>query len=354
MHSRICLRLAPPAKMRARLFAAAASALLAAAVSPPAMTGRLRPRELPASAFVGAPRAAPAAAGAAATATPPLRFGYYADNLTATPWQTLHQAGSVADAAAAFAATGVPSLLLIDVFTSAPKRMVLQDGWRAQLSALAASAAPLFASGAVIGYNLGDELIWNCLAPVNLTLVADAVRGVCPVGSCIVWYNEAAVFHTPDFTDSCGNGVVDYAIPRALDWFSVDIYHVDGLVAGWVDTFVRGFYDAWVFPNLTDTQSVALVPGSFGSNVNHYPNGTFVCDVMCYDLMISHDAVDFAAWAREENSRVAAVLPWNWQGCPSCNGSRWTPPHTCCMDELGTDVMPMAAAAWRTLFGPAD
>ncbi len=22
--------------------------------------------------------------------------------------------------------------------------------------------------------------------------------------------------------------------------------------------------------------------------------------------------------------------------CPSCNGSRWTPPNTCCMDELGT------------------
>jgi hypothetical protein len=55
----------------------------------------------------------------------------------------LHQAGSVADAAAAFASTGVQSVLLIDVVASAPKRMVLQDAWRANLAALAAAAAPL-------------------------------------------------------------------------------------------------------------------------------------------------------------------------------------------------------------------
>ena len=331
--------------MALRVFTVAA--LLAACDS--AMTGRLRSHELPASAFV---RAAPPPAGIGAAA--PLRFGYYADDIAATPWQTLHQASSVADAAAAFASTGVQSvLLLIDVFASAPKRMVLQDAWRANLAALAAAAAPLFASGAVIGYNLGDELTWNCLAPANLTMVADAVREMCPSGSCIVWYNEAAVFHTPSFTDSCGNVVTDFSIPAALDWFSVDIYHVDGVEAGWVDTFVRGYYNAWIFPNLTLTQSVALVPGSFGSNVNHYPNGTYVCDVQCYDQMISHDAVDFAAWAKEENSRVTAVLPWNWRGCPSCNGSRWTPPHTCCMDELGTDVMNRSAAAWKALFGPA-
>lgn len=88
-----------------------------------------------------------------------------------------------------------------------------------------------------------------------------------------------------------------------------------------------------------------LVPGSFGSNVNHYPNGTFVCDKACYDAMCSHDAADFAAWAAAD-PRVVAVCPWNWAGCPGCNGSRWTPLHTCCMDELGTDVQPESSAAW--------
>ena len=128
---------------------------------------------------------------------------------------------------------------------------------------------------------------------------------------------------------------------------------MNGLVEGWVDAYVRSFYNSWVFPNLTSQQSVVLVPGSFGSNVNHFPNGTYVCDAACYDRMIAHDARDFAAWGAEPGSRVVGILPWNWKGCPSCNGSRWTPPHTCCMDELGTEVMPLAAAAWQALFGGA-
>ncbi len=125
---------------------------------------------------------------------------------------------------------------------------------------------------------------------------------------------------------------------------------MDGAVDGWVDKWVRGFYESWIFPNLTASQRVILVPGSFGSDVNHFPNGTFVCDRDCYDDMVAHDARDFYAWATTD-ARVAGVFPWNWGGCAACNGSRWTPPHTCCMDELGTAVMPKSAAAWETLFG---
>ena len=44
--------------------------------------------------------------------------------------------------------------------------------------------------------------------------------------------------------------------------------------------------------------------------------------------------------------KVAAIAPWNWGGCPTCNGSRFTPPHTCCMDEIGTKDQPLARAAW--------
>lgn len=33
---------------------------------------------------------------------------------------------------------------------------------------------------------------------------------------------------------------------QALDWFSVDIYHMDGLVEGWVDAHVRGFYQTYM------------------------------------------------------------------------------------------------------------
>ena len=278
-------------------------------------------------------------------------FGYYEDNITETPFVTLHQGESLNDVNATYSTYGVKSLLSTynAVFASAPNRMILQPEWQDQLTALAAAAAPFFVSGALIGYNLGDELVWNCLAPSNLTLVADALRLLCPRESCVIWYNEAAVFHTPAFTDSCGNKVTDYLIPSALDWFSTDVYHMNGAVSGWVKEWVGGYYDSWIFPNLTSIQKVVLVPGSFGSDVNHYPNGTYVCDRDCYDDMVSNDAVDFAAWGAND-TRIAAILPWNWYGCASCNGSRWTPPHTCCMDELGTRVMPKAAATWERLF----
>ena len=137
-------------------------------------------------------------------------------------------------------------------------------------------------------------------------------------------------------------------MPAALDIFSTDIYHTDGELDGWVEAHVRPFYETYIYPRLQPGQQVMLVPGSFGSNVNHYPNGTYVCDKACYDTMCAHDALDFLSWAKAD-PKVVAIMPWNWAGCPPCNGSRWTPPDTCCMDELGTDVMPLAQAAWAAV-----
>ena len=100
-----------------------------------------------------------------------------------------------------------------------------------------------------------------------------------------------------------------------------------------------------LYPNLTASQKVLLVPGAFGSHVNHYPNGTYVCDNHCYDEMCAKDAIDFYRWAQSD-PMVVAITPWNWGGCPSCNGSRWTPPHTCCMNEVGARDQPLTRAAW--------
>ena len=141
--------------------------------------------------------------------------------------------------------------------------------------------------------------------------------------------------------------------------------HMDSPVAGWVQAHVEPWYqrniypnltkdqsvmvEPWyqrnIYPNLTKYQSVMVVPGAFGSNVNHYPNGTFICDNACYDKMCAQDAGDFYEWARRD-PRVVAISPWNWMGCAGCNGSRWTPPKTCCMDEIGARDQPLTRAAW--------
>ena len=211
--------------------------------------------------------------------------------------------------------------------------MVLRPDWQASWGALAAQAAPLLESGVIMGFNLGDELVWNCLDPANLTIAANAVRASFP--AAILWYNEATPPLANDI-DSCGHTHVNYSIPAALDIFSTDIYHMDGAVDGWVAANVKPFYEAHIFPRLGASQRVMLVPGSFGSDVNKFPNGSYICDRECYDRMCALDANDFYAWAAQDE-RIVAVMPWNWAGCPGC--------ATCCRDELGTDVQPLATAA---------
>jgi hypothetical protein len=73
-------------------------------------------------------------------------------------------------------------------------------------------------AGTISGFNLGDELVWNCLAPANLTIAANAVRARYPRGAALIWYNEATPPLQSDF-DSCGNTHLGYTIPNALDLF---------------------------------------------------------------------------------------------------------------------------------------
>jgi len=192
-------------------------------------------------------------------------FTYYSANLSATPWLTLYHADSLAAAAAAWSTFNVPSLLLLynALFTTVPGRMILKPDYENELASLLAAAAPLRASGAVMGFNLGDELVWNCLSQANLSVAAEAVRSLCPRGekNCVFWYNEAAVFRAGPFKDSCGNENEAFRVPPALDWFSVDIYHMDGIVPGWVRSKVGGFYDVrFCFCARRHCASVGLLP----------------------------------------------------------------------------------------------
>lgn len=62
--------------------------------------------------------------------------------------------------------------------------------------------------------------------------------------------------------------------------------------------------------------------------------------------MCAQDAEDYYAWAKED-PRVVAIAPWNYNGCPACNGSRWTGGGP--MDELGAKVQPLTLAAWEKI-----
>jgi len=191
---------------------------------------------------------------------------------------------------------------------------------------------------------MGDEVVWRCLAPSNLTIAVNAIRASFPRGTAVIWYNEATPPLVSD-EDSCGNRGLGYAVPAGLDWFSTDLYHEGGIEPGWVEATVRAFYDARVFPRLAPGQRVALVPGAFGTlhfnpaspaaaSASSGATTAAVCDLACQDSMCAYDAADFAAWAAAD-PRVVAVLPWDWGGCAGCTDS-----------ELGAEVLPLTAAAW--------
>jgi hypothetical protein len=271
-------------------------------------------------------------------------LGYNPDLITTSAHTNLFQASEQNDAIAA-AALGQSSLLkVIEYFpglhTPSPDFKTMWEPAVPQLKRLLANKT-------IIGFNLGDELVWGGVLPKNLVMYADAVRTSFPRGSAVIWYNEACFFSGPraNWKNGANSNVSDYTIPASLDWFSIDQYHMDGPVDGWVDKHPRAWYEQNIYPNMTADQKVILVPGAFGSHVNHYPNGTIVCDNHCYDEMCSKDAADYYAWGKSD-PRVVGISPWNWGGCPGCNGSRWTPPDTCCMDEIGAKDQPLTRAAF--------
>ena len=277
-------------------------------------------------------------------------FGFWDDNQTETSsFVNWHTSADPTDLRSA-AAKGLHTLLEVrSLFfgtNATGSGLALLPDWEARWSAAVENVVlPLLANGTAMGVFMGDELVWNCLPPAQLQQAVNAARAALPANA-IIWQNEAAMIQAPH--DTCGNTWAEYRIPTNLTWFSVDIYHMNGYVEGWVNSSVRAYYEKHIFPNLTDSQRAVLVPGAFGSDVNHYPNGTYVCDRACYDDMLSRDAYDFAAWAMAD-ARIAGLKVWNWGGCKSCNGSHWTPPHTCCMDEIGCRDMPKQRAAWAAI-----
>jgi len=257
-------------------------------------------------------------------------------------------AGSIADAREA-SKFGLKSLLSVSsAFFNSSSRALREDAQQ-QWENVEKTTRSLVDKGDILGFNIGDELAWNCFSTNSIHEATEMIRKSFPRGSAILWTNEAGfIGDWRAMKDSCGQSRTEYRIPEGLDWFSVDIYHMDGKVDDWVDLYPKTYYESVIFPNLTESQKAILVPGSFGSDVNHYPNGTYVCDRQCYDKMCSQDAHGFVDWAMHDE-RVAGIFPWNWGGCPSCNGSRWTPPHTCCMDEIGTKDMPLTRKTWKSL-----
>ena len=236
-------------------------------------------------------------------------FGWYGggwlDGVTA-PHSNLYQASSPADAVLA-KSKGQQSLLDVQslfpgLFTATPD---FKTKWLPAVPELAA----LLANETIFGFALGDELVWGGVRPAHLVEYANTVRAAFPRGTtgtgAVIWSNEACFFSGPraGWKNAKKQDVSDYTIPAALDWFSIDQYHMNGPVKGWPQAHVKVWcgheqgaprrrcslrnrslsliihpimhpwigcqhcrYETNIYPNLTTDQRVMLVPGAVSAD----------------------------------------------------------------------------------------
>ena len=206
----------------------------------------------------------------------------------------------------------------------------------------------LLNNGTISGFFLGDELMWNGFQYHQLVEWSNLIRATFP--NAWIWENEAVPsYNCPisvslNTTRTCsGPGapccdlqariVSAPVIPPAISSQSIDLYRWD---SGSPSAFelVKGYYKTHLVPRLSSNQSLFLVPGSAAST--HNP----ICNLTCYEDLVSTQAWDFYNWAQEADSRITGMVPWNWNNCSGCVKFH---------DEIGTIAMPKARKAWKEI-----
>ena len=223
-------------------------------------------------------------------------------------------------------------------------RLVLVENWRDIITRRAHVWQELLGNGTVVGFFLGDELMWNGLSYVQLTEWSSALRAIFP--SSFIWENEAYPVYSCDpsapqpqtcpekFGPCCSYGQIPInitnGIPPGLNVTSVDIYRWDP-EAGPIVPKVKAYYSSYLIPRLHSGQRLFVVPGADASN--HNP----ACNASCYDSMCAGDAASFAEWIQSD-AVIAGAMPWSWDSC----GSGCIPS----LDEIGCKHMNATRQAW--------
>ena len=182
----------------------------------------------------------------------------------------------------------------------------------------------------IFGFFMGDELVWNGLNPNDLNTAIKLVRD--NFTDSIIYTNEATAPISSN-KNYCGKNVNYTKISSYLDWFSIDMYHFDGVNNDFVSS-VEQFYNKYVYPVMNLSHQYALsVPGSFASDYNSN------CNESCYDQMCAVDANNFYEWALKDE-QIIGINPWHWEYCKGCISFR---------DEIGTSQLNVTKATWRDI-----
>jgi hypothetical protein len=215
-----------------------------------------------------------------------------------------------------------------------------------RLRRLEPQLAPLLTNGSLLGFFLGDELLWNGLPFIELQAYSATMRAVFG-HKAVLYENEAWPSLIPTM-----KGAGQYAgdlgatpdaelllhVPAELDWFSVDIYP-DMFSPGGLVTM----YHSFIRPKMLSNQSFVLVPPFYGER-NATRDTVTDCDDSDCDAAMARWADVCARWVQgrwKDSERIVAAMPFHWMDLwrPGTEGSR----------ALGGKELPKARARWEQL-----
>lgn len=279
-------------------------------------------------------------------------FGFWGPDAPATmsSFTNLAFANSAAEAVSNHK-LGMHSLLKLHgafVNSTVKWHFCLRTDYAARWAALAPELAPLLANGSLLGFFLGDELLWNGMSFAELQQYATAVRATFPRGSAVIYTNAAwpTLLPTmPGQPQALGTlGAVPDAnlwqrVPDALDWFSVDVYPNEASLQG-----AYNMLHSWVAPKLQPHHRLVLVPPFYGDGpLVPRDQMELDCDDSDCDAAMLRWANRTVRWASPGGAsfsdRVVAVTPYHWSDLNNGTGVR----------DLGGKHLPRARAAWEEL-----
>ena len=174
-------------------------------------------------------------------------------------------------------ATGKPGILELEgvFFTAATKPlrgMVMKPGGAAAWKTLAAEIKPLVEKKVIIGFMLGDEIVWNGVSWQDLNNTALLVKSTFP--DAFLYYNEGGAPLWGNY--NVNHKKTEYPhIPDAVDYVSTDDYgtiNTGGMNASAIKKLANApnQYKRFIYPRLLPHQKVFVVPQAYAGAITGY------------------------------------------------------------------------------------
>ena len=162
--------------------------------------------------------------------------------------------------------------------------LTIRSDWRARWNHTANLISKFVEQGVIIGFMLGDELVWNNITWDQLNETSALVKATFP--NCFVFYNEGGA---PLYGD---HNVNHYKIHYPFVPFAVDYVSTDDYDSMYIHKNARWFYESFLYPKIKFAHQRAwVVPpvyAKYPSNITESDDYAYL-EAIAYFDWIDHD-----------------------------------------------------------------